>query len=244
MPVEKVWGVGSTYAEWLTQNQCHTAWDLRNANEHWIKKRMSIVGHRMVLELRGTPCIDLEHTPPDKKNMAYARSFGRLLESKVEMQESVTHYAERISAKLRKAKLAARNVAVFLETNPFRVQDKQYRATTHAPFHVPTNFTPEIVGKVIELFEKIFRPGFRYKKAGVLMLELVPESQVQGELFDKVDRFKAKKLMTALDGVNARHGRDTLGFAGAHIGTDWKARFEKRTERFTTQWNELPVVQA
>lgn len=205
---------------------------------------MSVVGHRMVLELRGQPCIDLELSPPAKKNMAYARTFGKLLESREELRESVTHYAECIGAKLRKNKLVAQHIVVFLETNPFRSQDKQYRASVHLPFPVPTNYTPEIVAKALELFEKIFRTGYRYKKAGVHVLELVPEGQVQGELFDTVDRLRAKNLMTALDGINARHGRDSLGFAGAHIGKGWRPRFEKRTERFTTQWDELPQVLA
>jgi DNA polymerase V len=244
VPVGKVWGVGHKYSEWLIENDVHTAFDLRNSNEQWIKKRMSIVGHRMVLELRGQPCIDLEHTPPARKNMAYARTFGKLLESKDEMAESVTHYAERIAAKLRKHKLAAQNIVVFLETNPFRGQDRQYRAQANMPFPVPTSYTPELVGKAMELFERIYRPGFKYKKAGVLLLELVPESQVQGQLFDVVDRFKSKNLMSALDGINARHGRDTLGYAGAHVRKGWKPRFEKRTERFTTQWDELPQVAA
>lgn len=244
LPVEKVWGVGRKYSEWLQQNGIVTAYDLREANELWVRKKMSVVGHRMVLELRGVECIDLEHTPPAKKNMAYGRTFGRLLETREELRESVTHYAERISAKLRKANLAARHIMVYLETNPFRSQDKQYRASSVLPFPVPTSFTPEIVSKALDIFGKIFRDGYRYKKAGVQLLELIPEEQVQGELFDSVDRVKAKNLMAALDGINARHGRDTLGFAGAHIGMEWRPRFEKRTERFTTQWDELPEVAA
>jgi DNA polymerase V len=176
--------------------------------------------------------------------MTHARSFGKLLESKEELRESVTNYGERIAAKLRKNRLAARSITVFLETNPFREQDRQYRASANVPFPVPTNFTPEIVSKALEILEKIFREGFRYKKAGIMLFELVPEDQVQGELFDTVDRVKARNLMSALDGVNNRHGRDALGFAGAHVGIAWKARFEKRTERFTTRWDELPVVAA
>lgn len=244
VPIEKVWGVGHRYAEWLTEHGIATAWDLRNANEHWIRKRMSVVGHRTVLELRGTPCIELEQVPPEKKNMAYARSFGRLLEREDDIRESITHYAERISEKLRKAKLAARHLLVFVETNPFRENDRQYRASLHAPFPVPTNYTPEITKHALDLFGKIFRPSYRYKKAGVLALELVPESQVQGELFDSVDRARAANLMSALDDVNARHGRDALGFAGAHVSRDWRPRFEKRSERYTTQWHELPEVAA
>lgn len=244
VPVEKVCGVGPRYSEWLIENGIDTAFDLRNANEKWIRQRMSIVGQRTVLELRGIPCIELETTPPVKKNMAFARSFGRLLEHEDELQESITHYAERLSAKLRASKLAARNLFVFLETNPFRTQDRQYRASEHAVFPVPTNFTPEFTRQALNLLKKIYRPGYKYKKAGLLALELVPEDQVQGELFDTVDRERASHLMTALDGVNARHGRDSLGFAAAHMRKDWRPRFEKRSERYTTQWYELPLVHA
>jgi len=242
LSIEKVWGVGPRYSTWLKENQVHTAWDLRESDEKWIRDRMTVVGHRLVLELRGISCIDLELIRPDKKNMTYARSFGKLLEDKDEMKESVVHYAERIAAKLRKENMAARNISVFLETNPFRSQDNQYRASAVSKFPVPTNFTPEIISKAAMLFERIYRPNFKYKKAGVHLLELVPESQVQGELFDGMDRYRTGKLMKTLDQINSRHGRDTLGFATAHIRTDWKPRFEKRTGSFTTQWDELPVV--
>jgi DNA polymerase V len=162
LPVGKVWGVGRRYSEWLIGHGVLTAWDLRQANGQWIRQRMSVVGHRTVLELRGQPCIELELAPPAKKNMAYARSFGRLLSGRDELAQAVGYYAERVSAKLRKAGLAARHAIVFLETNPFRAQDPQYRASAHAPFAVATSFSPEIVSKCLTLLDSNYQPGYRH----------------------------------------------------------------------------------
>lgn len=244
LPVDKVWGVGRKYSQWLLDNGVETAFDLRNADEQWIRQRMSVVGHRMVLELRGIPCIEFEDHPPARKNMAWARSFGRPLEGRDEMAESITYYAERIAAKLRKHHLAAAHMTVFIETNGFKPEERQYRNAASAVFPVHTNFTPELVEQAMKLFGAIYRKGFRYKKSGIVLNGLVPEDEVQGELFDKVDRSRAFKLMAALDGVNSRYGRDSLGFAAGHVKQDWKARFERRTDRYTTRWDELPIVAA
>jgi DNA polymerase V len=111
-------------------------------------------------------------------------------------------------------------------------------------FPVPTSFTPEVVRHALAAFELIFRPGFKYKKAGVILLELVPEGEAQGELFDTVNRDRAQRLMTALDGINGRHGRQILGFAAGRMRKGWKPKFEKRTENFTTSWDGLPDVSA
>jgi len=242
--VGDVWGVGRQYERWLVANGIHTASDLRDADEKWIRQKMTVVGHRTVLELRGTECIAMEMNPPDKKTLAHARSFGRLLEEKDEIRESVALYAESAAAKLRGEGLAAQGITVFLETNPFRFQDPQYRASKSIEFSVPTNFTPEVVDLAVTAFEKIFRPGYKYKKAGVLLLELVPESETQGELFDTVNRDRAHRLMKALDKVNASHGRATLGFAAGRMRDGWKPKYEKKTSSFTTQWDGLPVVLA
>ena len=244
LKIDDVWGVGRKYSQWLHDHGVHTALDLRNADEKWIRQKMTVVGHRTVLELRGTDCIPMELNPPNKKTLCHARSFGKLIESKSEVAESVANYAEQAAFKLRKEGLAAQKICVFMETNPFRTQDPQYRASKTIDFPVPSNFTPEVVKYALEGFEKIFRPGFKYKKAGILLLELVPEGQAQGELFDTVNRERSQSLMKVLDGINGKHGRDALGFAAGHIREGWKPRFEQRSSTSTTQWEGLPVVLA
>ena len=242
LEVGDVWGVGSKYSKWLRDREILTALDLRNSDEKWIRQKMTVVGHRTLMELRGTDCIPMELNPPTKKTLCHARSFGKLIETKSEMAEAVANYAEQAAFKLRKSGLAAQSVSVFLETNPFRAQDPQYRASKTIEFPVPSNFTPEVVCFALTAFEKIFKPGFKYKKTGILLLDLVPEGQAQGELFDSVDRDRAKSLMTAMDGVNGKHGRDTLGYAGGRIRKGWKPKFEKMTSISTTRLGASPIV--
>ena len=244
LKVEDIWGVGRKYSRWLNDHEVHTALDFRNADEKWIRQKMTVVGHRTLMELRGTDCIPMELNPPNKKTLCHARSFGKLIETQSEVAESVANYAEQAAYKLRREGLAAQNISVFLETNPFRTQDPQYRAAKTIELPVPTNFTPEIVRYALAALERIFKPGYKYKKAGVLLLELVPEGQAQGELFDTVNRERTKSLMTAMDGVNGKHGRDTLGYAGGRMRKGWKPRFEKKTGSYTTQWDGLLVALA
>ncbi len=241
-PVADVWGIGRQYANFLMASGINTANELRNANENWVRQKMSIVGHRTVLELRGVSCINLELIKPEKKALCHARSFGKLLSEKDDLREAISHYATQAAAKLRREKLIARNLSVFIETNPHRKQDKQYRNSVTTELPVPTNFTPEILHYTLFAFEKIFRTGYNYKKVGILLMELVPECNIQMEIFDKVDRNKSANLMMALDAVNRRHGRYTLNFAGGFIKSDWQPSFKMRSPRYTTQWDELPTV--
>lgn len=244
IPVAEVWGVGPQYASWLAANGVLTAKDLRDANDLWIKGKMTVVGQRLVWELRGISCIPLELVAPAKKNLCFARSFGRPLESKEELQEAVSHYAARACVKLRRNRLHAQVLQVFLETNPFKPSDPQYRNAYTLDLPAPTHFSPDIIERARFAFEKIFRPGYRYKKAGILLMELVPEDTVQLGLFDSTDREKSARLMAALDSVNEKFGRFTLNFAGGHIKDDWRPRFGNRSPRYTTQWDELPIAWA
>lgn len=244
VPVGDVWGVGPAYEIWLLENGVDTAKDLRDADDRWIRKRMGVVGQRIVHELRGVSCIPMELVAPAKRNMCFARSFGRLLESEEEMREAVSHYAARASWKLRRDRLHAAMLQVFVETNPFRRQDRQYRNAYTVGLPVPTSFAPDIIGNALFAFGKIFRPGYKYKKAGILLLELVPEDTVQLGLFDAADRDKSSRLMAAFDAVNRKFGRFTLNFAGGHIRDDWRPRYEMRTPRYTTRWDELPTAWA
>lgn len=244
MAAGDVWGVGEKHAKWLAAHGIHTARDLRDADDKWIRQGMTVAGQRIVWELRGVSCIPLELIAPARKNLCFARSFGRLLEDKDELKEAVSHYASRASFKLRKERLHATVLQVFLETNPFRSRDPQYRNACTVQLPTPTHFAPDIIRHALEAFERIFRPGYRYKKTGILLMELVPEDTVQLGLFDPGDREKSARLMSAFDAVNRKFGRFALNFAGGHIRDDWRPRYEMRTPRYTTRWNELPVAWA
>jgi len=243
IPVEDVWGVGRQHSKWLWGNGIFSARQLRDADEKYIRDKMTVVGQRIVLELRGTPCIPLELQPPDKKSVCYARSFGKLLETCDEMREAISHYASEAAFKLRKEGLIAENISVFIETNPFREQDRQYQRSACLEFPIPTNASNTLVAYALRGLERIFKAGYKYKKSGVLLTGLVPQEFQQQNIFMSAND-KETQLMTALDAVNKKHGRHALNLAGGSISEGWKPKFLAKSRKWTTQWDEIPVAYA
>jgi DNA polymerase V len=241
IPIGDVWGVGRQYSKMLMANGILTARHLRDVDEKWIRQKMTVVGHRLVQELRGVSCIPLELVAPDKKALCHARSFGKLLETKDELREAVSHYAAQAAFKLRMEGLIAGNIHVFVETNPHRTQDRQYQNCAYLEFPMPTNHTNTVVAYALKGLEIIFREGYKYKKAGVMFMGLVPQAFQQQNLFESPDP-KEFKLMDALDAVNRKHGRYTLALAGGSSSQGWKAKFESKSRKWTTNWNELPIA--
>ena len=241
IPVDKVWGVGRRYAKFLRKHGVETALDLRNAEDSWVKKHMSVVGLRLVRELRGIPCISMELCPPTKKEICVSRSFEKPVTSLNEMREAIAVYTARAGEKLRNERSAAGALMVFMMTNRFR-DAPQYCKSTVLELPVPTGCTQELIMYANRGVEKIFRKGYRFNKAGVILADLVPENQIQTDLFDTRNREGSKKLMQALDAVNARMGKDTLKYAAAGVKQRWKTKFNKRSPRYTTRWCELAEV--
>lgn len=238
--VEEVWGVGRQYAEWLTDHGIHTALDLHNAPEALIRKKMTVVGQRLVQELRGISCLPLELIPPVKKEICFARSFGKLLESKEEILQAISNYAFQASTKLRSNHLITSKCIVFIETNGFRVNDPQYQRSISFSFQVPTNHAPSLIQGAVKAMESIYRVGYKFKKAGILCLDLVDENTVQQSLFEQPDHFAERRLMAAMDSVNQKYGRFAMTLAGGFISKEWRPKFESKTHRWTTCWEELP----
>ena len=243
-PVEDIWGVGPQYAKLLRSHGIENALSLRDAEDKWIRKHLTVVGLRMVHELRGISCLPLELSPAPKKGLCVSRSFSRPIESLEEMEEAVSCYAARAAAKVRKEGRAAAAVSVFVGTNPFKPEEPQYSSSYLIEMPTPSQSTPELIHVALQALRCLFRKGFRYKRAGVLIPELVPEDQVQGSLFDPIDRDRSRALMEALDKVNKKMGRGILSFAVQGAQRSWQTRFEHRTPRYTTQWDELVTVKA
>jgi len=243
VPVEEVWGIGPNYARMLTRHGISTALALRNADDHWIRKQMGVVGLRTVQELRGISCLPMEECPPPKQGITCSRSFGRPVTTLAEMREAVAAYTARAAEKLRGEQLAASALTVFLTTNTFK-DGPQYSNAVTLRLPVATDATPELLGVALKGIEAIYREGFQYKKAGMMLLELVPLSQVQGNLFDQADRARSAQLMRVIDRLNACGGADTVRFAASGLTQRWRARFAKRSRAYTTNWHELLLVQA
>jgi DNA polymerase V len=241
--VEDVWGIGPNHAHMLKQHGITTALQLRQADDQWIRKRMGIVGLRLVMELRGVSCLELEQCPAPKQSLTCSRAFGKLISTLAEMEEAVSVYTSRVAEKLRRGRLAATVLTVCLTTNEFK-EGPQYSNALTLKLPVVTDTTSELIRCALQGIRAIYRDGYLYKKAGVMLTGLVPAGQTQADLFDDRDRGKSKQLMSALDSINDRWGADTLHYASNGISKPWKTQCHRRSPAYTTDWNALPIVNA
>ncbi len=236
--VGDVWGVGPAYAKMLKRAGVDTARKLRDADRRWVRQRMTAVGARIVEELRGISCIPLEKCPQGRKSVTCSRSFGVLVESREELREAIAIYMTKAAERLRRSRLTAGVVTVFINTSRFSA-DPQYSNSATYELAYSTDSTEELLSWALKGLEQVYRPGYRYKKAGVMLNKLSPAEQLSMRLFGD-DRFeKSRRVMKAVDDINARHGRDTVRFGVARPGGRWETKFLWRSRRYTTCLNEV-----
>ena len=239
--VEDVWGIGRQYQKLLTGHGILTALDLARTNPHWIKKHLSIVGERLVRELNSQPCYELEDQPQAKKGICTSRSFGTPVTDYPILEEAVATFTARCAEKLRRQQSAAHLMHVFVFTNPHRPDQPQYYGNRVLQLPVASNSTMEMVAMAMRGLKIVFREGYTYKKAGIMVSGIVPEDEVQMDLFamDEKRRTLERKAMTALDQLNRRMGRDTVKVGKQGYNRSWHLRQERRSRRYTTRWEEL-----
>ena len=246
MACADVWGIGRRLATKLAALRVHSALDLARANRAVVRRRFGVVVERIVLELEGVSCLELEEVAPPRQNLCCSRSFGELTGDPVQLAEAVATHATRIGEKLRREGQAASYLSVSLHTDRHRPDLPQASPSAGRELSTPTSFTPVLVATAHELLRGLHRPGFRYKKAGVLALGLVPEAAAQTHLWEHPDREREQRLMATLDAVNARFGRGTLrpAAAGFDQRKPWRMRSENRSPDYTTCWAALPTARA
>lgn len=239
LPVEELWGISHRWGSRLRGLGINTALELRDADAKLIRKHMSVVGERMVHELRGVSCLDLEELAP-RKNIMSSKSFGKPISDLEPMQEALANYVARGCEKLRKQNSKAQGIHVFLKTNFFKRYDPQYRNGMTLGFDFPSSDTAFILSKAKHMLSTLYRKGFRYKKCGVMLLDLVSDNHQQQHLFLKLpEQAKSDTLMKTLDTINESMGPGTVFHAAQGIKRDWAMRCDRRSNRYTTQWDEL-----
>jgi len=236
--------VGRRLTKQLDPMGIRTAYDLAQVEDSVLLKHFSVVLVRTVYELRGTPCLGLETLLPPKKSIMTSRSFGHQITELSPLSEAVASYTARGGEKLREDGLAAKQLMVFIETNRFRAWERQHSPSVTLTLPVATQCTHELIQYALQALSQIYKPGYGYHKAGVMMLELVPAGEIQTSLLDTQDRGRLDRLMQVLDQVNWDHGQGKLRYASEGMGKRWKMRQEHRSQRFTTDWNELMAVGA
>ena len=241
--VGEVWGVGSRIRKRLAGMGVDTVLDLRNASPKQMRAQFGVVMERTCNELRGISCLELEDVMPPKQQIMSSRSFGETVETIEELRESVASYLASAAEKLRRQNSVAGAVYVFVLTNRFKEDEPQYNAGITVPMDDATDDTLALTSAALRGLAAIFRPGFRYKKTGVMLTLLSDKGARQATLFDDpFARAKSEKLMAAMDAINREFGRGTLRSGASGIVQRWAMRAENRSPRYTTRWDELPVV--
>ena len=245
IPCGDLWGVGRRLTPRLARVGIHTALDLKRAETAWARRTLGVVGERIVRELNGGSCLELEELPATQQGMCSAKSFGQPITALEDLESALATYAAGLAEKLRAGRLLASHLQVFLATNPFQPDRPQYTPAAHATLPEPTNHTPTLISAALGLLRQIYRPGYQYKKTGLFLTDLISETEVQLSLFSKPGADpKRAALDEAVDLLNKRLGRNTVKYGAMGTNPKWGMRQARKSRNFTTRWLELPVAVA
>lgn len=241
-PIDDVWGIGRRFGDKLKRQGIKTAYDFTKLERHFVRKKMTVVGEQMWQELQGIPCKELDLEGADKKQISVTRSFGYPVTTFQGMKEAVATHAVRCAKKLRQQNSYAASLIVLIQTSRFRKDLPQYFCNAVKTFNVPTSDSMEIVNGALEALKSIYKDGYHYKRAGVIITQIVPETSVQGYLFDGKNRLKSAKLMETIDRINGIYQSRQVRLAVEGIGMKDKLRQELLSPNYTTDFKDLFIV--
>ncbi|MGC9386841.1 MAG: Y-family DNA polymerase [Hydrogenovibrio sp.] len=248
VPVDKVWGIGRRLSPQLRELGVETACDLKRCDVKWVRSRFSVTVARIVRELNGESCLDAAEMPDGQRQIISSRSFGRPLTQLAPMQEAVSSYAARAAEKLRQQGRVCQAVTVSVRSSPFASKHAFYQASHTVPLIYPSDHTVLLVKQAKRALKRIWRVGVAYQKATVVLSGVAAKGAVQLDCFAPEPRYspneRAERLMAVMDQLNQTWGRGTvqLASAGMQNGQAWRMRRERMSPRYTTRWDELPVV--
>ena len=241
--INDVWGVGRQLTKFYHKNGIYNAKQLKNKSNTWVKKNSNVLGSRTAMELRGIPCIDIETTQSKRKSCVVSRSFGQRIEKYQELKEAVANYCLNASEKIRSESLIAKSITVFVRTSPFQSRFGYYSNSKTIDFAISTNNSIEIVKTALVALDSIFKNGYRYQKAGVMLTGLSNEDGSKN-LFSSEKDEKIKGLMKSIDNTNYRYGRSTLSLASAGVQKRWNMRREHSSKIDTADFYLLPTIRS
>lgn len=241
--VDDLWGVGRQYAIKLHQLGIDNGWQLRNMPEEWARKNMGgVVGVRMIRELNGISCIPMKDPLETKKMIATTRMFGKPVFELADIREAIATYTARAAEKLRRQFSVAQTIQVFVVTNGTRNGKYEYNPQSRWQYmHLPeaTDDTATLLKAALPLAEKLYQPGYKYLKGGVVLSGLVPAGAIQSNLFVQEHVQQDNPLLKAVDNINFSYRNDVVKYVSSGMKRNWKMRQELRSKRFTTRWDEL-----
>ena len=242
-PVEDIWGVGRRYAILLHEHGISNALQLKETDTRWIRKKMTVVGERIVRELRGTLCIELDAKIKNKKEITCSRSFGKKISTIKEIKEAISEYMTRAAEKLRGQESLCRGIYVYIATSHF--SDNKYFNGDFQKLSVATANVPTMISKAHSIIDKIYLNGLRYAKAGVVLTDISKKTNVQSDLFEPAyQEGPQERLMSAMDELNGKMGSGTVLFACNGINKKWSMNRKLLSKQYTTLWDELAIVKS
>ena len=240
--VGDIWGIGHQYALFLKRHGIHTALQLSETPEEWVRVNLSVVGQRLLNELKGIPAIQWEFDAPAKKNITTSRSFGKLLSDAHTIKEAIANHAATCALKLRQQKSCCKTLQVFIHTNPHKTEEVQYSRSINVQLETATNNTSEIIKHACKGFDIIFKEGYRYMKCGIIVDHLVPEDQIQHSMFDNADRARNKMVINALDKINKSLGKEIVRFAVQGYEKKYRLKTDHLSPGYTTNIDQIIKV--
>ena len=240
LPVNEIWGIGSRISSKLNEMNITNAWHLHESDLKFMQNKFGVVIERTILELRGIPAITLNAMDTPKKQIVCGRSFGSSITELSELKSAFGQFIHESARKLRQQRSLAGSLTVFIRTNAFKPDESQYSASNTFTFAVPENDTRLILNAATELLAPIYKSGFKYKKAGIMLNNLSFDYGVQDDIFNQ--RMGNQKLMNVLDAINRRHGKNIIQFGSANLSSTWTMKQDRLSPRYTTRWTDLPKV--
>jgi DNA polymerase V len=242
LKIEDVWGIGSQHAARLKKIGINNAYDFIQLNDTWVKNSMSVVGLRLKYELLGFNSLGIDREKP-KQNISVCRSFERNYTSFEEVHERLATFAYTCSEKLRENKQHCLSMMVFIHTNEHRKDLPQYAKNIVLKLLSPSNSGIDLVNLACKGLKLIYKEGYSYKKAGVILMDLSSSNAEQTNLFEMKNP-KHPKLMEAMDSLNKRLGKHTVRLATQSIGKIWKMKQEKLSPNYTTKISDIINIKA
>jgi len=240
--ISNIWGVGKQLSKLYIKNGIDTAYKLKNISNSWVKKSTNVLGAKTVMELRGIPCITLETEETKRKSCCVSRSFGKKVESLEKLQESITTHCLNAAEKIRNDSQITRSVTVFIRTSPFDKNKKYYSNSISIDLPVATDNSLELVKVAINGLKKIYKYGYFYQKAGIILSKLKDHREKELNLLAPIMEDKSQTLMKAIDFTNAKYGRNAISVAQAGVNKSWKMRREYSSKIDTASFDSLPKI--
>ncbi|MFD0750630.1 Y-family DNA polymerase [Mucilaginibacter calamicampi] len=241
--VEDIWGIGRQYREKLKAKNINTAYQLSKMPQDWAKTHLGgVVGERLVLELNGYSCIDLETIQEPKKNIAATRAFGKVVTEERDISEALSYHISRATEKLRDQKSVAKIVTFFFHSNPFSKVYPFFKVWRSIELPTASSDPCKFNNAVQAMLKKCFKQGVRYHKCGVILQEINPALNVQSDLFSNLDTDKSKSLLATVDKLNKRFGRGVMKFASSGMEKSWMTQANLISGHYTTNWQDLLKV--